>query len=270
MGKHISDSLFGMTDFRDYVRIWVKVNGRGEYSRIAKHLNIHTTLVSQIFGGKKCLTEEQAAKLCEYMSLNQLESDFFLKLVQLERAGNESLKKFYRRHLQQLKLQSLEIKSRVPESEILNESDMALFYSSWQYSLVRLLTALPNFKKREQIAAKLELPLSRVQEILDFLVSRRLCKESNGNYFRTQKNTHVDASSYLSVRHHQNWRIKVANLHESITKEDLVFTAPISISKKDFEQIRKILLDTISEISNVVTESKDEEVVYLGIDWIKL
>ena len=64
--------------------------------------------------------------------------------------------------------------------------------------------------------------------------------------------------------------MKAANLHESITKEDLVFTAPISISKNDFEQIRKNLLSTITEISKVVTESKDEEVVYLGIDWIKL
>lgn len=270
MGKHVSDSLFSMSDFRSYVRLWVKAHGRGEFSKIAKHLSIHTTLVSQIFSGKKCLTEEQAARLCDYMSLNQLESDYFLKLVQIERAGNEPLKKLYRRHLKQLEIQSSDVKTRVPEAETLSEADRAIFYSSWQYSLIRLLTSIPEFRKSEQIAAKLELPLSRVQEVLDFLISRRLCRESSGLYHRTEKNTHIEASSHLSVRHHQNWRVKSASLQERLTKEDLSFTAPISISKHDFEKVRKILLANISEISKIVVASQDEQVAYLGIDWIKL
>lgn len=52
--------------------------------------------------------------------------------------------------------------------------------------------------------------------------------------------------------------------------DDLAFTAPISMAKKDIPKIRKILLDTISEISSVVEASPSEEVLYLGIDWIKM
>ena len=270
MSKHVGESLFSMVNFRQYVHLWVKAHGRGEFRRIAESLNIHTTLVSQIFSGKKCLTEEQAAKLCDYMRLNPLESDYFLKLVQLERAGNESLRKLYSRHLKQLQIQSSEIKTRVPEAEALTEADSAIFYSSWQYSLIRLLTSIPDFKKSEQIAAKLGLPLSRVQEILDFLVSRRLCSVTNGLYHRTEKNTHAEARSPFAIRHHQNWRVKAINLQEQLTQGDLSFTAPISISRQDFEKVREILLATISELSNVVVKSKEEEVAYLGIDWIKL
>jgi hypothetical protein len=49
-----------------------------------------------------------------------------------------------------------------------------------------------------------------------------------------------------------------------------MFTAPISLSKKDFVKVRSALLDMISEISKIVEKSPCEELAYLGIDWMKL
>lgn len=270
MGKQINDAIFNLSDFRDYVHSWVKAQGRGEYRKIAKVLGVHTTLVSQIFNSKKCLTEEQASKLCDHMNLNTLETDYFLKLVQLERAGTESLKALFRRHLKQLQLQSNDVKTRVPAVGDLSEQDRAIFYSSWQYSLVRLLTSIPEFRTKESIAAHLGLSISRTQEILNFLTSRRLCKEIKGQYHRTEKNTHVEADSSMSLRHHHNWRMKSMTLQERMTRDDLAFTSPLSISVKDAAKVRKILLNTISEIARIVEVSDSEEVIYLGIDWIKV
>jgi uncharacterized protein (TIGR02147 family) len=270
MGKQSSDSLFTMTDFRDYIRAWARAKGRGAYRQIASALTMHTTLVSQVLNGRKCFTEEQAAILCGYMGLNLLETDYFLKLVQIERAGNQTLKTIYSRQLQHLKKQANEIKSRVPESQELTNQDRALFYSSWQYSLVRLLTGIERFQRAEDIARQLDLSVSRVQEILDFLISRGLCKVSNSRYTRTEKNTHIDANSALVVRHHQNWRSKSLGLLEQITLEDLAFTAPISLAQKDFPKIRAILLEAISDISKTIEESPSEDVAYLGIDWFKI
>ena len=204
------------------------------------------------------------------MGLSSLETDYFLKLVQFERAGSESLKLLFKRHLKQLQTQSSEVKSHVPEAEILSDSDRAIFYSSWQYSLVRLLTSLPEFKTKEKMASHLGVSLSRIQEILDFLTSRNLCKEIKGHFHRTEKNTHIEAGSALAIRHHQNWRVKSLELQEKMNKEDLAFTAPVSISKNDSEKVRKILLNAISEIAKLIQSSPEEEVVYLGIDWIKI
>ena len=269
MSKQTTESLFSLTDFRHYVRSWVKAQGRGEYRKIALKLRVHTTLVSQIFNGKKCLTEEQATLLCDHMGLNALETDYFIKLIQLERAGSESLKLLFKRHLKQIQNQSSEIKSRVPNVEVLSEQDRALFYSSWQYSLIRLLTSIPEFRTKEKIAAYTNLSISRVQEILDFLTSRKLCKEVKGFYQRTEKNTHIEAGSALSTRHHQNWRVKSLDFLEHVSKEDLAFTSPVSISKNDSEKVKKILLNTISDIAKIIEKSPPEEIIYLGIDWIK-
>lgn len=271
MGKETSESLFVMDDFRTYIRAWARARGRGELSKIAEKLKIHTTLVSQIMSHRKCLTEEQASRLCAYMGLNPLETDYFLKLVQLERAGTESLKSIYLRHLKSLRGQAQEAKSRVPESKALTEQDRAIFYSSWQYSMVRLLTSMERFQTVEDISLRLGLTVSRVREILDFLTSRGLCVlASNGRYKRTEKNTHVEASSPLAIRHHQNWRNKVIQLQECMTSDDLSFTAPVSISRKDISKIRSILLDAISESAKIVDSSPAEEIVYLGIDWLRM
>ncbi|MGZ3810025.1 MAG: TIGR02147 family protein [Bacteriovorax sp.] len=257
-----------MDNYRSYVQAWARSRGRGEFRRIASNLDMHTTLVSQVFKGKKCLTEEQASKLCVYMGLNSLETDYFIKLVQIERAGSEQLKDIFRRHLRQIQAQANEIRNRVPESKELNEQDRTIFYSSWQYSLVRLLISLDGFQTAEKISFRLNLSLSRVQEILAFLTSRGLCTLQGNQYKRTKQNTHVEAKSPLAIRHHQNWRSKSLQLHEKMTADDLAFTAPIALSKKDFNKVRKILLDSISEISKIVEASPSEELAYLGIDWI--
>jgi hypothetical protein len=103
------------------------------------------------------------------------------------------------------------------------------------------------------------------------LISRGLCQETpEGRYKRTEKNTHIEARSPMSTRHHQNWRAKSIELHEKMRQEDLAFTGPISLSEKDIPKVRSILLETISEISKIVEESDSDGIAYLGIDWIKL
>lgn len=270
MSKQERELLFEATDFRPYVRAWATARGRGEYRKIAQALRMHTTLLSQILGGRKCLTEEQAVRLCEYLGLLPLETDFFLKLVQLERSGSESLTRLYRRQLQELRDQSYEAKSRVPEAKSMTEADRALFYSSWQFTLVRLMTSIDRFQTPGSISDYLGLPVTRVREILEFLVSRGLCEAIGGRFRRTEKNTHIEARSPLAVRHHQNWRTRAIGLQEAMSPDDLAFTAPVSISRKDFQKIRGILLDAVAEISKKVEASPCEEVAYFGIDWIKL
>jgi uncharacterized protein (TIGR02147 family) len=264
-------SIFATDDYRTIVQEWVASRGRGEYRRIAAALKMHTTLVSQVFNGRKCLTEEQASRLCDYLGLDGLEGDCFLKLVQLERAGDESLRARFRRHLKQLRAQAKEAKSRVPEATELSEQDRAIFYSSWQYSLVRLATSIEGTQTVPELSSRLSLSRARVNEILGFLVARGLCvRDQNGRYRRTEKNTHVEASSPLAVRHHQNWRAKALELLEHADADDFSFTAPVSLSRKDIPKVRERLLDAISEIAKTIENSGSEELVYLGMDWIKV
>jgi uncharacterized protein (TIGR02147 family) len=270
MGKLSDSSLFLAEDFRLYVRNWGRARGRGEFKKIALSLRIHTTLLSQVLSGRKTFTEAQASRICAYMGLNALETDYFIKLVQIDRAETEDLKRIYRRHLSQLSAQAKEASRRVPASRKMSERDSAIYYSSWQYSQIRLLTSIEGFQTATDISRRLSLSMSRTAEILDFLVSCRLCVEHNGRYSRTEENTHVEARSPLSIRHHQNWRSRSLGLMEALTPDDLAFTAPVAVSRDDVIKIRNRLLDVIAEVAQTVKDSPSEETVYLAVDWIKI
>src|SRR2546430_13286005 len=91
----MKQQLFEFTEYKQYVQNWLKnmpKNGHGQLSRIAKHLNISSVSVSHIFNGPRELSEEQAVELAEFFGFSELESEYFLLLVQLERAGTHKLK----------------------------------------------------------------------------------------------------------------------------------------------------------------------------------
>jgi hypothetical protein len=51
---------------------------------------------------------------------------------------------------------------------------------------------------------------------------------------------------------------------------ELAFTAPLSISAKDFGKVREILLNAIEQSSKVVEGSEPEKVACLNIDFLEV
>lgn len=58
---------------------------------------------------------------------------------------------------------------------------------------------------------------------------------------------------------------------ESLTEEELMYTATFSIGKNDFTQLRELLMETIKKFLQVVKDSSSEELAHLNIDcfWLK-
>lgn len=71
------------------------------------------------------------------------------------------------------------------------------------------------------------------------------------------------------VKHHTNWRMKAIQKMDTRAKEELYFTAPMSIAKKDFELIREKLNVALKDIVDIAKESAAEEVVCLNIDFFR-
>lgn len=71
-------SNFEFDDYKEFVHRKLTLlpnKGHGQLSKIAQHLNIHTSLVSQVFQGEKNLTFEQACDLSGFFGMTELESD---------------------------------------------------------------------------------------------------------------------------------------------------------------------------------------------------
>lgn len=266
-------SIFKFSNYKDFVRDYLKNQphkGHGQLSKIAKELNIHTSLVSHIFNGDKHLSFEQACDLSVYLTLNSLEEDYFIALVQYERAGNPAAKKRCEREIKKLKLKSEELKERIPTDVILSDAESSVFFSQWYYAAVKQIVTLPNCDDASEISKRLRLPPKLVIELLDFLVQSRLLILENGKYTQGPSKIHLDADSPFVSRHHANWRIKSMGHLDVKTNENLFFTMPANLSHENAKAIREILVETAETCANIVDSSSVETMYCLNIDWMKI
>jgi uncharacterized protein (TIGR02147 family) len=265
-------TIFEYSDYKRYVEKRIHAmpgRGRGEFRKIADHLRMHPTMVSQVFKGDKDLTREQALDLCVYFGLGELETEYFLALVDFERAGSEKLKSRVRKQLTVIKTQSLKLANRLPSETRLSEEARAIFYSNWQYSGIRLLTSIEGYNNVDEIAAYFRISKARAGKIVEFLVQTGLCISADGKLKMGPRQTHLEADSPLVQRHHSNWRLKAMQRYENLTDEELCYTGPMSISAEDFSKIREMLVQLVQGTTKIATTSKEEGLACLNIDWFR-
>lgn len=266
--------IFDYDDYRAYVRAHLRAMpraGRGQFRQIALHLGMHTTAVSQVFKGTRGLTPEQGLDLAEYLGLGQLETECLMLLVRLDRAGTQRMRRHLQSQLEKMRDQAGDLVNRLPRDQVMNEECKAVFYSSWFYSGVRMVTSISGNDVPGAIAERLHLPIQTVTRVLEFLVANGLCVEDNGKYRVGSQRTHLEASSPLIPRHHINWRLKAMERFDRLsTKDDLVFTAPMTLAKKDVRLVRGLLMETVERVREIAVASESEVIQCFNLDWVEV
>ena len=266
-------SIFKYNDYREFVNGWIELRpkkGRGELQKIAKYLNVHSSMVSHIFRGNNELSPEHGCLLAEYMGLTDLETDYFINLIQFERAGTVKLKSRIKKNLSQIKKKSKQIKNRLPHKKVMTDQQKAIFYSSWHYSAIRLLSTMKDFQDVNIIAEKINMPLSTVNKAIEFLQEAGICIRKRNHIESGQLRTHLEAESPFIWKHHQSWRIKSMERYHRLEEDELMFSAPLTINKNDIPIVRGKILQMIDELNFIVKNTSPDSVACLNIDWVKL
>lgn len=264
-------SIYDFFEYKQFFNAWVLKQpngGHGEYRRVAQNLGVSTTMISQVFKGEKHLSLEMACELTEYLNLSDDETEYFLLLVEFNRAGSYKLQKKLEKQVRARSEKAKKIENRVKRDFELNEDAKLIFYSSWIYSGIRLTSSISDFQDVVSISQKLNLPRNQVQKVVDFLVQHGLCKQDQDGRITTGNvATHLGSSNLLVAKHHQNWRLQGFQKMSFQSDDDLFFTLPCALSKKDSELLRAKMLEWIIEIRRVVGPSDSETVRCLNIDW---
>lgn len=264
-------NLFECKDIKSYLSLHISrlpKRGRGEINKIANHLGVSSTLISNVLAGQRTLTSEQAYRLAKYLGLIDLEAEYFLALHQLERAGDVEYRKYWKEKIASIKEQSLKISQRIKSEKKITEEERAIYYSSYLYAAIRLYTSVgEKGQTLQNLAARFELSLKKCAEIMKFLVETGFCEEKNGLYFLSSFNTHLEKESPHLLRFQTDWRLKALQAAETLTDEELLFTGPVSLSKADFKLLREELVQVIKRFLDVVQPSPAQEIACLNIDW---
>ncbi len=265
--------IFEFDNFRNFLKESLKSmpnQGHGFGKKIAQAADMSTAFFSQVLSGKRLLSLEQASLISDFLQLTPLQSDYFLVLVQLDRAGNESLRKKTRSQMLQIRKTAQAVANRFTQTSEISEQDKPIYYSDWVYGVVQQLTAIDEYKTEFKIAERLSLPLKKVREVLDFLLQAGLCVNRNNRYEIGPTRIHLPPNSPWIRQHHANCRTLALECLHFEDPHKLHYSSPMTLSKKDYEKIRKILIEIIEKVGKIVDPSPSEELICLNIDLFKI
>lgn len=265
--------IYPYDSYKDYIRAKIRSlprNGRGYLLKISQLLGVHTTMITHVLRGKANFSVEQGLKLCSYWGLSELETDFFILLLQLERASSPESRAYYQAKVNALRTEAVRNAEKISAGKKLSEADMAIFYSDWLYSGIRLLCATTRFSSPEEIAEALHISPALAGRILRFLVDHGLLVQREGYYEVSTQRTFVPRNSPWVKKHHQNWRLKAIEQLSYVPDDELAFTDVITVSAEDYKKILEEILGLIRKFRTIADPSPPESLCYLLIDWRKL
>lgn len=267
-------SLFELQNYQEFMieQLGGKSSRTGLKTLLAEKLSIKTSYLSRILGGDADLTQEQALSTSQFFSLNGIEQEYFILLVNHQRAGTFELKNFYQNALDKVLKESQKIEKRIHEPQALNKEDSLKYYSRWVYLAVHVAVSIPGLKDLRSIANKFDLKLEEAQEVLDFLVQTQIISYDlkTRKYSVGPTYTHIGNKSELIYHHHYNWRVKALEKIADKDESALHYSAVYSLSKEDALKIKDKFLDLIKRNVEILKLSKEEVLYCQVIDFFEI
>ncbi|MBL7542706.1 MAG: TIGR02147 family protein [Bdellovibrionaceae bacterium] len=264
--------VFSYDDYRLLIKDKLSLlpkSGHGQAKRLAEYVGVSTAFISQVLSHTRHLAPEQNFLVTEFLGLSEMETRYFLKLMEWEKSGNHKHKKWLRKALDSIREESKKISSRIQFQKVLSDEEKAIFYSDWYYSAIRMHCSIAP-RSLNDLVAFLGLPRSVVTKSLQFLANCGLITLKDELYEIGSMSTHVHADSPWVMLHHSNWRKKALENVKLPATEKVHYTSPMTLSQSDAEKIQAMIHKMIEEIGTIVDPSPAEQIMCLNIDWFRV
>ncbi len=264
--------VFEFTNYKEFLRASLPIQGpsRGGRTRLADFLNCKLGFISQVLSGSADFSFEHGILISEFLHLNSEEEEFFLLLMQKDRAGSVKLQIFFQNKITLILNQRKEIQSRIQKTKELTEEQKNTYYSRWTYNGIHMCTLIPHLRNPTQMSEYLGIPLVEVTEILSDLEKFSLVQRKGSEFHPTSKRLHLGEKSLSLRSHHINWRMEAIRSLDRKSPEKLNYSSVMSISHSAAEKIQSLLLKLIENSEPIISEAKDEAVFVLTLDLFEL
>lgn len=266
------ESIFLFKSYKTYLRaVTQDKNQRGLLTKLAKAARCELSYLSRVLSGDIHITPDHAFRMTDELSLSSLERDYFLTLVEFERAGDANYRSFLSHKIKSLLQQSEDLsqKTSKPLTEV-NQAEL-LYHSNWVYCAIHLLVSIPEFQTVEALSQKINTPPVLIQGYLEQLLAMGYVQKISKNRWDYLNGaTHTPKTSPLVTLHHMNWRNRAITDAQNFMNESLHYTGVQSMSRASYEKIKQLLLSAIADLEKEAGPSACEELVNVNIDVYKL
>ena len=243
---------------------------RGQLTRAADYLGCQRSYLSRVLLEEMHLTTDHAFKLSKFLNFAVEEREFFLALLESERAASMEYKSYWNQKIQEIKKRKESISERTSRQTLSIDNLQASYFSSWIWSAVHFLTSIPEYQTIASIANRLGIQQSQVAVILESLKSQDFISHSGTKWRYKSGEFHADKASPLVVFHHQNWRQRAVLDAQDLQNKSIHYTAVQTMSTEDAERIKALMFDFIRDASRIAGPSRPEEAVVITCDLFKV
>ncbi|MBP6219411.1 MAG: TIGR02147 family protein [Oligoflexales bacterium] len=255
--------LFLHKSYKDFIK--EKISGysniKGYQGKLAVVAKCHPTFLSQVLNGLVHLTPEQAFHLTEFWELSEVEAEYFTLLLQYERSGSLTHRRWLERRLEKLRQANHSVSKVRERGTSLSIEEQQRYYSSWIMTAVHVAVSIPELNTIAKLSERLNLPSTIVELTIKELTEQGIISPSKkGGWIVNRMNLHLPQNSPLTWMNHNMWRQyamqKLCTEHEKNTH----YTAVMSMSRSDFDVLSHKILTLIQETVKQTELSKEEEV----------
>lgn len=260
--------IFTFQSYKAVLRASIKENQsqRGYKSQLAEAAGCQRAYLSQTLNSHVQLTPEHALNLADFWGLPALEKEFFIELVNYERAGSEKLRQYSLQRLTKFREKNSNISLRLKKPGIQDPSLQVSYYSSWHFSAIHILLTIPGYNTVESLAKKINLREDVVRQALGTLKALGLVKQNGPQWTSVSFDLHLSKDSPMNTWNHSNWRQRAVLDSQSPNSQGTHFTSVYSMSQSDFEKLKGELLKFIERSRQLALASPEEKLVSFTCD----
>lgn len=264
--------LFQHQDYRDFLQDYYLQEKKKQkpysYREMAAQMGFKkSNFLHLVIQKKRNLSNEAIGLLSGFFNFTAIEKEYFKNLVLLNQSENKEDQKKYRAKLKNL-LQ------RKPNPI---QKDQLRFFSQWYIPAIREVLNLKAFVSNlNWIKRKFIFPLTenKIREALEVLENLGMVKKIKQRWILQKEHLTVgeEVTEEMILQYHQEM-LKISQMSLELPFEQRDVSAlTMSLSQKEFEQLKKELIDFREKIQHRLAHSDEEAqlVAQLNIQFFKL
>jgi uncharacterized protein (TIGR02147 family) len=251
--------------YRDFLRdeLAVRITRNPAYSlrAMAQQLGIPGSSLCEVLKGRHHFSSERAGEIAESLGLDPQESQYFILLVQHERAKRDEARA-------RLAARIDEIQSRKKQAVDLSLDHFRLI-SDWYHYAIRALTELEGFRfTPANVARKLGISLVEAEAAIHRLLKLELLEEDPakpGRYRKTAGNLRAQSvapNTALRKYHRQLLEKAIASIETQNPDERLLQTQILAFSPEQLEEADRLTDEYFAKMSALSEKAPRKTAVY--------
>lgn len=270
-----SHGVFESNGYRDFIRICLGKDDsskrNGAVKNLAQHLKCHSTYISQVVNEKAHFSNEQAVNFCLYFQLNEEETEFFINLVNRDRAGSAEAKAHFDKMIKRQLEERSNLKKRWHTTNTLELEPGLQYYETWIPQAIHILSQIDQYQTIDAISSALKVDRTKTVDILKMLDTIGLIEFQNGKVKTIVDSIHLEKKSPLHAKFLANWRLKaIEDLSYGRDQSGINYSSVVSLSEEAQLKIKSIILRHLEETRDLIIKSKSEKLCVYNLDFYSL